>query len=167
MLHSSGRHTPGVTIELSLALAEQSFEVNAQVMWCRVPTPALESRYLTGVRFLNLSTQQYLSIGQYLLAEAQRQDAMAPKALRTRRLHPRIGIATNVLKTCGLTALDLSEPGMMLSCSEEQRVGSDLVVELELDGNRLCLSAVIRRCRPSPTLAEPEHCLGLEFVSKQ
>ena len=114
MLHSLARHTVGVTMQLRLAVSDPPFDVNARVMCCRVPSSTLESGYLSGVQFLNLSTRQHLQTGQFLCAETQRQDGQANGAVRTRRRHPRIEVAPSILKTRGFAALELSESGAML-----------------------------------------------------
>lgn len=54
---------------------------------------------------------------------------------------------------------------MMLMCSDEHPIGSTIAVELEIDGERMCLSAEIRWRRRTPH--EPGYRLGTKFVSLQ
>ncbi|MFT5173451.1 MAG: hypothetical protein ACI8W7_001628 [Gammaproteobacteria bacterium] len=70
-------------------------------------------------------------------------------------------------------SLHWSFPNLVRCCRDEQAIDSDLIIEFEFDGARLCLSTLVGWCRPSvsvstsPPISPLKHgyLVGLEFVS--
>lgn len=80
-----------------------------------------------------------------------------------RRRHQRIKVDKAVLKTPGLTALDMSESGMGLSCAKAQSIGKELALELDLNGQALSIKSIVRWCSTAKSIYEGGYHVGVEF----
>lgn len=80
-----------------------------------------------------------------------------------RRRHQRKQVPESVLIESPWRAVNLSESGMLLASKTELKLGSRIQLKLDLKGERLDYTAVVKRCMPSPSVYEQEFHVGVQF----
>lgn len=167
-LLSNRSYQVGEKLSLSQTIANQAYSVTVIVTWVRNAAPVDDKLFYIGLTFTDTNHLSIIKLEAVFLANSDDQRKLflnkdSKGFNRGIRQHQRYDVPTSILKTPGLTAVNLSEGGMQLKSIVEQSLKKVITLTLQLDRELLVIQASVVRCEKSASIYDSGFNVGVKF----